>query len=145
MSDESALQNIRNGVSNVHRLLSLWSAFVFIIYSGFGTVLDVALINEPFGLPLQASTLVAAFAACIVYWKYPNLRTETVWRFGITAFLVVIVLATLTHTLDPRTSGSLYHIVTASLNSIAALVIGYVVAWTDDWRELLPSVLSTTK
>lgn len=141
MSDESALQNIRNGVSNVKRVLRIVFACLLIISSTFGIVFAVALINEPYGWLIRASSLVAVGAAGIIYRFFPKIRTETVVRFGISAFLVAFVLATLTNTVDPPTSGSLYHIVRAVLNSIAALAIGYVVVWTDDWRDLLPSVL----
>lgn len=145
MSDESVLQNIRNGISNVKRVFTLWYACMFVIYGVLGTVLDVMLINEPYGWSLQTSGLVAVGAAGIIYRYVPTIQTGTVVRFSISAFLVVFVLATLTQTVDPPTSGSLYYIVRAGLNSIAALAIGYVVAWTDDWRDLLPSVLSPTK
>jgi uncharacterized membrane protein HdeD (DUF308 family) len=145
MSDESALQNIRNGISNVKRVITLWYACGFIIYSVLGIVLGVTLINEPYGWLLQTSGLVAGGAAGIIYRYFPKIQTETVVNFSISVFLVAFVLATLTQTVDPPTSGSPYYIVRAGLNSIAALAIGYVVAWTDDWRDLLPSVLSPTK
>lgn len=145
MSDESALQNIRNGISNVKRGITLWYSCGFIIYSVLGIVLGVTLINEPYGWLLRTSGLVAVGGAGIIYRYFPKIRTGTVVNFSINVFLVAFVLGTLTNTVDPQTSGSLYYIVRASLNSIAALAIGYVVARTDDWRDLLPSVLSPTK
>ena len=145
MSDESALQNIRNGISNMKRMIRIWFACMLIIYSVLGIVLDVALINEPYGWLLRASSLVAVGVAAIIYRHVPKRRTGTIMNFGINVFLVAFALAALTNTIDPGTSGSPYYIVRASLNSIAALAIGYVVAWTDDWRDLLPSVLSSTK
>lgn len=145
MSDESALQNIRNGISNVKRMLTLWFACVYVVYGVFGLVLDVTIIDEPFGWSLHVSTLVAVGATGIVYRRFPTIRTGTVLRFSVTAFLVAIVLAMSTNTLNAKTSGSPYYIMTASCNSIAALAIGYIVASTDDWRELLPSVFSANK
>jgi hypothetical protein len=145
MSDESALQNIRNGISNVKRVIRTWFACMLIIYSVLGTVLDVTLINEPYGWLMHASILIAVGAAGLIYRYFPKIRTGTVVRFSISVVLVVFVLSTLTNTIDPGTSGSPYYIVRASLNSIAALAIGYVVVWTDDWRDLLSSVLSLKK
>ncbi|RRJ33440.1 hypothetical protein [Halocatena pleomorpha] len=136
MSDESALQNIRNGFAKIDQLVTLWIALMGAITFGLTTVLSVTLINEPFRLPLYASGLLTACATFIIYFS--NSKTEPVLRFGWTTALVFAVLAMVNGSLDAPTSGSLYYIVTALLSWIAALAIGCVAVWTDDWRELRP-------
>lgn len=132
MSNESAFENIRNGFSNTARLLSLWCAFGLAINAGLGTILDVSLISEPFGSTTQLGSFVAVCVTCYVDYMFPNIRTETVWRFGITVFLSFVVIATINSTLHARTSGSLYYTVTAIGTWIAALMLGISVAWPDD-------------
>lgn len=138
MSDESALQNIRNGFAKIDRLVTLWIALTGGITIGFATVLSATLINEPFGSPIHVGSFMGVCVVAFVYSRYPNIGTETVLRFGWTVALVFAVLAMVNGSLDPPTSGSLYYIVTALLSWIAALAIGCVVAQTDDWRELFP-------
>ncbi|UPM43139.1 hypothetical protein [Halocatena salina] len=138
MSDESALQNIRNGFTKIDQLVTLWIALMGAITFGLTAVLSVTLINEPFRLPLYASSILTACATVFIYFSYSDSKTEPILRFGWTTALVFAVLAMVTGSLDPPTSGSLYYIVTALLSWIAALAIGCVAVWTDDWRELLP-------
>lgn len=135
MSDESALQNIRNGLAKVDRFITLWIALSGAITFGLATVLSVTLINEPFRSPLYASSLLTVGATVFIYLGCSNIRMETVLRFGCTVALVFAVLAMVNGSLDPPTSGSLYYIVTALLSWIAALAIGCVVVWTEEWTE----------
>lgn len=134
MSDESALQNIRNGLGKVDRFITLWVALSGAITFGLATVLSVTLIDEPFRSPLYASSLVTVGATIFIYLRYPGIRMEIVLRFGCTVALVFAVLAMLNGSLNARTSGSLYYIVTSLLSWIAALVIGCVVVWPEGWK-----------
>lgn len=137
MSNESPLQRVMNGIDDVGRLLSLWLALGLAVGVGISAILNVALINEPFGWTLQAGNLVAIAMAFLVYWRFPDVRSGTVWRFAVTAFIVFAALATLNGTLDARTSGAIYPVVVAVLTWVAALATGYVVATTDDWPPAL--------
>lgn len=138
MNDESAHQNIRNGLAKIDQLITLWIALSGAMTFGLATVLSVTLINEPFRSPLYASSLLTVCATAFIYSRDANVRTETVLRFGCTVAFVFGVLAMANGSLDPPTSGSLYYIVTSLLSWIAALAFGCVVIWTDDWRDLFP-------
>lgn len=138
MSTDSPLQKVMNGIDDIGRLISLWFSLGLAVAVGLSAILDVALVNEPFGWALQAGNLAAIAVAFFVYWRFPDVRSGTVWRFAATAFLVFVCLATLNGTLDARTSGSAYPVVVAVLSWVAALAVGYVVACTDDWRALFP-------
>ncbi|NEU56537.1 hypothetical protein [Halorussus sp. MSC15.2] len=122
---------IRDGVADFARYVSLWFAFG-LATNGLDVAFDAALVGEPFGWSLQASSLVAVGAAFVVHTWYPDVRSGTVWRFGAATFLAFVTLGTVTGTMDARTNGSLYYVLKSLLVWVAAVSVGVVVAWTDD-------------
>jgi hypothetical protein len=126
-----------DGIDDLGRFVGLWFSFGLAVGVGLSAILDVALINEPFGWTLYAGNLAALAVAFLVYRRFPDLRTGTVWRFAATTFLVFAALATLNGTLDARTNGALHPVLVAVLTWVAALAIGYVVGTTSDWRTVL--------
>lgn len=136
MSSENPLGTLWNGLTDFGRLVSLWFGFG-LATNGLAVVVDAALVNEPFGSTLWASSLTALAAGFVVYSRYPDVRSGTVWRFGVVTFLAFVSVGALAGTLDARTSGSVYYVVKTLLVWVGAVAVGYAVARTDDWRTLL--------
>lgn len=137
MSEKGILRTLGGGFAEFGRFVWLWFGFGLGL-NGLSVVVDAALVNEPFGWALQASNVVALTAAFVVTRYYPDVETGDVWRFGAATYLAFVALGTLSHALDPRTNGSAYYVLTSGLVWIGSAAFGCAVAWTDDWRELIP-------
>lgn len=137
MSDDGILGTLGGGLVDFVRFVSLWFGFGLGL-NGLGVVLDAALVNEPFGWTLQASSAVALAAAFVVTRYYPEVETGDVWRFGAATYLAFVAVGTLGGAFDFRTNGTAYYVLRTGLVWIGAVALGCAVAWTDDWRELLP-------
>lgn len=136
MTWEEPLRVLWSGIADFGRLLSLWFAFG-LATNGLTLVIDAALVNEPFGWALWASSLVALGVAFVVYSWYPSLGSGTVWTFGAATYLTFVAVSALTNGLNVRTNGSFYYVLKTLLVWTGAVAIGYGIALTDDWRAVL--------
>lgn len=131
MREGNPIRVVWRGVADFGRFLSLWFGFG-LAANGLSVVLDAALVDEPFGWALWASSLLALAAAFAVHRWYPDVGSETVWRFGVATYLVFVVASTLAGTMDVRTSGSLYYVLKSLLVWFGSLAVGCGVARSDD-------------
>lgn len=135
----NTVRSHQNGSNSFRRVLSLWFGFKLALFPGLDAVLKVALINEPMNTGLYTTQLLAIGAVYVVQWRYPDVRSRTVWAFGLTTGLLSYVLLLFIPGVgmeSSSTSGSLYLIVKTSLVLIAALSGGYAVVCTD-WQDVV--------
>jgi hypothetical protein len=124
VSDRGLLEAAGRTTADFARFVSLWFGFG-LATNGLGAVFDAALVNEPFGWGQWAGGLVAVVAAFVVYSRYPEVGSGTVWKFGAVTFLAFVAVGTLAGTMDARTSGSAYHVLKALLVWVGAVAVGW--------------------
>jgi hypothetical protein len=100
---------------------------------GVGPVIDAVVINEPFGWPRTAQSVLTIAVTFGVYWRRPQIPVWDVSKFALTATAAFFVLMFVVFdgSMNPDTSGSLYWIARFSLAWIASLSAGAVVVLGD--------------